>query len=873
MREEELYALSKASPAAVVLGEAGIGKTMLLRTAAKQHDGPVFRVTCQRIARDLRLDPLVSLLQGVTRQLGWSSPFGTEVESDSILTFRIALERTTKDANPLVQVDDLHWADEATLAALPYLVERLQDFPVRWHFGARNGYDSVTEMLHRLHRSNLAITISLARLPDDDILTIVEDAAPRLDEKQRRAIVAQAGGNPLYAQLLSTASSERAIALVARDHVSDLSDVELRIAAALAIVEEPLDEVSISELARLSPAAVRKSTTALLARGIVELRDTRTAIRHDVLVDAIASVMPKEALSDLHLAASRLTRDDERRARHLLAANFGDESRAIFAKLAWGAMANEDWNRAARYFLEAQAIPVTRPGESPLAEPECVAAGLHLTQRILDVEQVDQPRELARRWEGLPAVTRARLELASTVAFIYARHALTADDLARIAALTEEEIEAEIAADLLYQLARISRLHLEHEAARAFMAKLRNLIPMLGHCEARYRAIARSAAYHAIYDDLERGVALFHDAIREGVSAGALDAVLQATSEMLVLLLEMMRLDEGLALGRFAHGLEGGSPVEKARVARRYSDLLTFSTRLPEALSIATAARALEGELPARSREITYVTEIMLAAQLGLVEQAQTLIDECTAVGAKGTLADLAIGYFHEQHGDPETARSLLEGDFESPFRAHPHNLRYALTSLARIAVRTRDAALMERTLRKLRTLSGHDALTDACVGWGEAYGHLLRGESAAALLLLRDGMRAPLTALEKARIQFEIATVTRQSEDVLEAIERFQSLGIEYMVERVLRLAGEIGLAIDQKNRAGGLSDRERTVALMVSSGKTNAEIASALTISKRTVDQHVDNIRHKLGVRSRVEIAMLVANGAVFEATTYKH
>ena len=866
MRENELYALSKASPAAVVLGEPGIGKTMLLRSAAKQHGGPVFLVTCQRIARDLRLDPLVSLLQGVTRQLGWSRPYGAEVESDSILTFRIALERMTKDANPLVQVDDLHWADEATLAALPYLVERLQDFPVRWHFGARNGYDSVAEVLHRLRRGNLATTISLARLLDDDILTIVEDAAPRLDEKLRRAIVAQAGGNPLYAQLLSTEPSARAIALVARDHVIDLSGAELRIAAALAIVEEPLDEAGISELARLAPAVVRKSTAALLARGIVELRDTRVAIRHDVLVDAIASVMTKEALSDLHLAASRLTRDDERRARHMLAADFGDESRAIFAKLAWDAMANEDWNRAARYFLEAQAISSTRRSGSPLAEPECVAAGLHLAQRILDVEQVNPPRELARQWEGLPAVARARLELALAVAFIYARHAPTAGDRARIAALTEEEIEAQIAADLLYELARTSRLHLEHEAARAFMARLRNLIPMLGHCEARTRAIARSAAYHAIYDDWERGIALFHGAIREGISAGALDAVLQATSEMLVLLLEAMRLDEGLALGRFAYGLEGGSPIRKARVARRYSDLLTFSSRLPEALSIATAARALEGALPARSQELAYVTEIVLATQLGLVERAQTLIDESTKAGAKGTLADLAIGYFHEQHGDLETARDLLEGDFESPLRAHPHNLRYALTALARIALETRDGALMERTLRRLRTLPGQDPLTDACVGWGESYGHLSRGESAAALSLLRDGMRAPLPALEKARIQFEIATVTRRSEDVLEAIERFQSLGIEYMVERVRLLAGEMGLAIDQKSRASVLSDRERTVALMVSSGKTNAEIASSLSISKRTVDQHVDNIRHKLGVHSRVEIAMLVANGAAF-------
>jgi DNA-binding CsgD family transcriptional regulator len=871
MREQELHTLSKASPAAVVLGEPGIGKTMLLRIAAKQHEGPVFRVTCQRIARDLRLDPLISLLQTVARQLGWSNRSGTDVESDAILTLRIALERITKDANPLVQIDDLHWADEATLEALPYLVERLQDFPVRWQFGARNGYDSVTEMLHRLRRGDLAITISLTRLADDEIAEIVRDAAPRLDEKQRSIIVMQAGGNPLYAQLLSTASSERAIALVARDHVSDLSEVELRIAAALAIVEQPLDDNAIAELSHLAPGVVSKATAALLARGILELRDMRVAIRHDVLVDAIASVTPKEALSELHLAASRLTRDEERRARHLLAADFCDESRAIFAKLAWDAMANEDWNRATRCFLEARAISETPRTESPLADPECIAAGLHLAQLVLDVEQRNLPHELPPRWERLPAVARARLELAAMVAFIYARQSLSANDRARIAVLTEEDIEPEIAAEILYQLARASRILLEHDAARDFGRKLRDLVPHLGQGEARYRAAARSAAYFAIYDDWDDGIARFQDAIRQGVAAGALDAVLQVTSEMLVLLLEAMRLDEGLALGRFAYGLEGGNPVKRARVARRYSDLLTFSSRLPEALSIATAARAMEDTVPARSREIPYVTEIVLATQLGLVEQVQSLIEECTRVGAKGTLADLAIGYFHEQHGDAETATALLEGDFESPFRAHPHNLRYALTTLARIALQTRDEALMERTLRRLRALVGYDTLTDACVGWGEAYGHLLRGENAAALPLLQDCMQAPLTALEKARIQFEIATVTRRSEDVLDAIERFQSLGIGYMVERVRQLAREIGLPVDERNPASILSDRERTVALMVSSGKTNAEVAASLTISKRTVEQHVDNIRRKLGVRSRVEIAMLVANGAAFKTTAH--
>ncbi|NJP99490.1 response regulator [Streptomyces zingiberis] len=52
-------------------------------------------------------------------------------------------------------------------------------------------------------------------------------------------------------------------------------------------------------------------------------------------------------------------------------------------------------------------------------------------------------------------------------------------------------------------------------------------------------------------------------------------------------------------------------------------------------------------------------------------------------------------------------------------------------------------------------------------------------------------------------------------------------------------------------------LSPRERDVAGLVARGLTNAEIASALTITAGTVKTHLGNIQGKLGARNRVEIA----------------
>ncbi len=59
----------------------------------------------------------------------------------------------------------------------------------------------------------------------------------------------------------------------------------------------------------------------------------------------------------------------------------------------------------------------------------------------------------------------------------------------------------------------------------------------------------------------------------------------------------------------------------------------------------------------------------------------------------------------------------------------------------------------------------------------------------------------------------------------------------------------------------APGLTRREREVAALVAQGLTNREIATRLFISERTAESHVEQIRGKLGFRSRVQIANWVA------------
>jgi tetratricopeptide (TPR) repeat protein len=59
-------------------------------------------------------------------------------------------------------------------------------------------------------------------------------------------------------------------------------------------------------------------------------------------------------------------------------------------------------------------------------------------------------------------------------------------------------------------------------------------------------------------------------------------------------------------------------------------------------------------------------------------------------------------------------------------------------------------------------------------------------------------------------------------------------------------------------KQAFGGLTEREREVAILIASGRSNREIAERLVVGNRTVEVHVSNILSKLGFTSRAQIAV---------------
>jgi DNA-binding CsgD family transcriptional regulator len=97
---------------------------------------------------------------------------------------------------------------------------------------------------------------------------------------------------------------------------------------------------------------------------------------------------------------------------------------------------------------------------------------------------------------------------------------------------------------------------------------------------------------------------------------------------------------------------------------------------------------------------------------------------------------------------------------------------------------------------------------------------------------------------------------------DLRQALSILRSFGAEPMATMVterLKSAGARriprGPRTSTRSNPGGLSDRELEVLALLGTGLRNAEIASELVLSRRTVDHHVSAILAKLDARSRFE------------------
>ncbi len=74
--------------------------------------------------------------------------------------------------------------------------------------------------------------------------------------------------------------------------------------------------------------------------------------------------------------------------------------------------------------------------------------------------------------------------------------------------------------------------------------------------------------------------------------------------------------------------------------------------------------------------------------------------------------------------------------------------------------------------------------------------------------------------------------------------------------------LVGDEQPWVGETDHVEGLSDREREVLVLISTGATNREIAAAMHVGAETVKKHAGALYRKLGVRNRTEAAQRAAD-----------
>jgi len=94
-------------------------------------------------------------------------------------------------------------------------------------------------------------------------------------------------------------------------------------------------------------------------------------------------------------------------------------------------------------------------------------------------------------------------------------------------------------------------------------------------------------------------------------------------------------------------------------------------------------------------------------------------------------------------------------------------------------------------------------------------------------------------------------------------ALATFHRLGAREWARRAqVELGGSVEHAERGRPASDHLSPHELQIALQVAGGATNAEAAAALFVTRKTIEFHLRNVYRKLGIRSRTELAALMAS-----------
>ncbi|WP_326822485.1 helix-turn-helix transcriptional regulator [Streptosporangium sp. NBC_01756] len=419
----------------LVEGEPGIGKSLLLAEAAAIAAARGTAVATGRADELGRLMPLGPLLWALEE-----SPAAVVIRNDfpdgpGLLMWlaeqvRTALERRTDEGPLLVTMDDLQWADPATLMALRTLPSRLASRPLAWLLARRTtcGHGDCDRLFDLLEEEG-AVRIPLSPLDDGAVAEVVGDTLNAAPGEELAALAAQAGGNPfLLLELLTGLREEDAVRVssdlarltgtslprrvhaAVRRRLDEVSPRTRYLLEATAVLGRSFSPAYAAEMLGETPASLLPALEEALAAGVLVAMPDELAFRHELVWRSIVETVPAPVQQALHhqLGRSFPGRLVPRRQHPAGAAA---DTLVVLSMIAWD---EGRLSRALDLAREAAELPSGEGHPQPRAVLTTMLTDLWLLDEAesmlasTEAEAVGQPM-----WSAEIPVLRARLDLAA----------------------------------------------------------------------------------------------------------------------------------------------------------------------------------------------------------------------------------------------------------------------------------------------------------------------------------------------------------------------------------------------------------------------------------------------------------------------------
>lgn len=885
-REREVAAVHTAMDATaagdsrllVLLGEAGIGKTRLLDVVTAEARQQRFEVLPGRATEHEGDVPLSLFRDAVSPAFEPGSPEAPWDRMQLLRALADEFDRGPADPPLVLALDDVHWADPASLDLLETLVRRP---PAGAHLvvlALRPGAVADTLLSAARSASRVVELLELAPLSReaaDELLT------GRSATESARLYDAS-GGNPLLLTELNRAgpgeSTPSGVVAAVGSELRHVSAEARALVEAGALLGDPFVVDLAAATASLDHATWPGALDELVERGLLVAAGSprEFRFRHPVVRSAVYDGISVGARLHAHARAAevldRVQAPTVDRARHLAhSAVPGDLESAATLRAAAATVRARAPSIAADWLLVAKRA----------APPRDAADFGDLAQVLVQSGRLAEALSAAE--EGLSfgvGLAEARLRLILVAASVERQLGRHESARRRLVRALESDVSGPVRTELMGALALSAYESGDYEAVATWALRLHESAPeslvlravgrALLSMVQRFQGQAVSSADHADHAITEIRDATDEELATHAELVTAIPWVLMAVERFLPAA-EISR--RAAAAARQAGNLSAAVPLglpevlalallgrlEQADSAAQQAELTARLTHNAQATQWALWARAwvlLErGELP---EALAAATESVTIAE-GLDDSALATVGRTVlgsvllADGRPEQAAELLAAYDVEPTWICRWAPRLVEAllatsDAEAAAAAARHasglaqasGLRGAAaaarraTGMVALAAGDRDLALSE-------ALASVEAAAEIGADHDCALAHLLAGRSA-------ESREVAVEHLTEAHRLAEQCGARRTQE---EAVRELRRLG---------RRIGRGGPRAPGDHGVASLSPREREISDLVAEGRTNREIAARLFLSEKTVESHLSKAFTKLGVTSRTALAASV-------------